>query len=207
MLTTKKTDLKEEELFDEIFKKYNIKDSRLVRIKQVHSNNVKYIVNPGFHDNCDGIISNTKFNLMPIIATADCIPLFMYDCSTQYFGLIHCGWRGIVLDIHIKGLKDMLDRGCKIENLKIYIGPSIMRCCYEIGENIVDKFHQSSINKVNDKIYLDLINEIKIKLLNIGMKSNNIYESNICTYENKECYSYRKEKGLNGRMYSMMIKI
>ena len=82
-----------------------------------------------------------------------------------------------------------------------------MRCCYEIGENIVDKFHQSSINKVNDKIYLDLINEIKIKLLNIGMKSNNIYESNICTYENKEFYSYRKEKGLNGRMYSMMIKI
>ena len=207
MLTTKKTELKEKQLFKTIFNVLNIENSKIVRIKQTHSNNIKYATNSGFHKNCDGIISNIKFSLIPIIATADCVPLFIYDYDSGYYGLIHCGWRGIVSEIHIKALKDMIKRGCNPDNIKIYIGPSIKGCCYEIGEDIEDNFAPESINKINDKIYLDLIKEIKTKLLNIDIKSNNIVESNVCTYESKECYSYRKEKGLNGRMYSMMIKI
>ena len=144
---------------------------------------------------------------MPIIATADCIPLFVYDCSTQYFGLIHCGWRGIVSGVHTKALHDLINRGCSLNNLKVYIGPSIRECCYVIGAEVVECFSSQSINKSNDKIYLDLINEIKIGLLNIGILSGNIIESKICTYENNECYSYRKENGSNGRMYSMIIKL
>ena len=207
MLTTKKTELKEKQLFKTIFNVLNIENSKIVRIKQTHSNNIKYANDSGFHENCDGIISNIEFNLIPIIATADCVPLFIYDYNSGYYGLIHCGWRGIVSEIHINALKDMIKRGCNPDNIKIYIGPSIKGCCYQIGEDIEDNFHPESINKINDKIYLDLIKEIKTKLLNIGIKSNNIVESNVCTYESKECYSYRKEKGLNGRMYSMMIKI
>ena len=207
MLTTKKTKLEEKHLFQTIFDSLNIENSNIVRIKQTHSNNIKYISIPGFYDNCDGIISNTKFNLIPIIVTADCIPLFIYDSKLGYYGLIHCGWRGIVSEIHIKAIKDMINRGCSTDNIHIYIGPSIKGCCYEIGENIVDNFLHTSINKVDSKLFLDLIKEIENKLLKIGIKSNNIAKSNICTYESKECYSYRKEKGLNGRMYSMMIKI
>jgi len=207
MLTTKKTELEEKKLFHTIFNSLNIRELKIVRIKQTHSNNIKYANSSGFYDNCDGIISNRKFNIIPIIATADCIPLFIYDSNSQYYGLIHCGWRGIVSEIHIKALKDMINRGCSTNNINIYIGPSIKGCCYEIGEDIVANFSPKAINKINDKIYLDLIKEIKTKLLEIGIKSNNIVESNICTYESKECYSYRKERGLNGRMYSMMIKV
>jgi len=207
MLTTKKTRLEEKKLFQMIFNSLNIDDSKIVRIKQTHSNNFKYVINSGFHDNCDGIISNTEYNITPIIATADCIPLFIYDTKIGYYGLIHCGWRGIVSDIHIKALKEMINRGCNIGNINIYIGPSIKGCCYEIGEDIVDNFSSKSINEINGKLFLDLIKEIKTKLLNIGINSNNIVESNVCTYENKECYSYRREKGLNGRMYSMIIKV
>ena len=207
MLTTKKTKLEEKKLFQIIFNSLNIKDSKIVRIKQTHSNNIKYVTDSGIYKNCDGIISNARFNLIPIIATADCIPLFIYDSNFGYYGLIHCGWRGIVSEIHIKALKDMINRGCDTDNLNIYIGPSIKGCCYEIGEDIVDNFSSKAINKINDKIYVDLSKEIKTKFLNIGVKSNNISESNICTYESKECYSYRKERGLNGRMYSMMIKV
>mgnify|MGYP004200320709 CR=1 FL=1 len=59
MLTTKKTELKEKQLFDTIFSILNIENSKIVRIKQTHSNHVKYVIESGFYNNYDGIISNS----------------------------------------------------------------------------------------------------------------------------------------------------
>ena len=42
MLTTKKTELKEKQLFKTIFNVLNIENSKIVRIKQTHSNNIKF---------------------------------------------------------------------------------------------------------------------------------------------------------------------
>jgi len=207
MLTTKKTDLTFEQISDKVSKELKINNFNTVLLKQIHSDNVLNATNPGFYENYDGIIVDSLSNLIPVIVTADCIPLFIYDSITGLYGIIHCGWRGVVSKIHLKALNNFFDKNSKIENVKIYLGPSIQGCCYEIGQEIVENFHKGSISNLNDKIYLNLSKEISTDLFSLGFKKDNIKYSDICTYENNECYSYRRNNKNKGRMYSMMIKI
>tara|TARA_B100000029_G_C17240310_1_gene838773 strand:- start:162 stop:785 length:624 start_codon:yes stop_codon:yes gene_type:complete len=207
MLTTKKTDLTFEQLSDNISKELKINNLNTVLLKQIHSNNVLYTNSSGFYEDYDGIVVDRISNLVPVIATADCIPLFIYDTVNGLYGIIHCGWRGVVSKIHLKALKIFFDKNSKIENIRIYLGPSIQGCCYEIGEEIVDNFHKDSISNLNGKLYLNLFKEISSDFFILGFKENNIKYSDICTYENNECYSYRRNNKNKGRMYSMMIKI
>ena len=207
MLTTKKTDLTFEQISDKVSKELKINNFNTVLLKQIHSDNVLNATNPGFYENYDGIIVDSLSNLIPVIVTADCIPLFIYDSITGLYGIIHCGWRGVVSKIHLKALNNFFDKNSKIENVKIYLGPSIQGCCYEIGQEIVEIFHKGSISNLNDKIYLNLSKEISTDLFSLGFKKDNIKYSDICTYENNECYSYRRNNKNKGRMYSMIIKI
>ena len=207
MLTTKKNDFTFQQLSDNISKELKINNFNTVLLKQIHSNNVLYTNTAGFYEDYDGIVVNRMSNLIPVIATADCIPLFIYDTITGLYGIIHCGWRGVVSKIHLKALNNFVEKKSKIENIKIYLGPSIQGCCYEIGKEIVENFHKNSISNLNGKLYLNLFKEISLDFFSLGFNKDNIKYSNICTYENNECYSYRRNNNNKGRMYSMMIKI
>jgi len=206
MLTTKKNNLSFEQLLGELSKKLKIKNFNTVLLEQIHSNNILYADTSGFYKNHDGIILSSTSNLIPVIVTADCIPMFIYDKVTGSYGLIHCGWRGVVDSIHIKALDGFIKRNSKINDINIYLGPSIQGCCYEIGDDIISKFNKDSINHKNHKKYLNLFKEISSGFIQVGLDEKNINYSNICTYENNACYSYRRNGHSKGRMYSMMIK-
>ena len=78
----------------------------------------------------------------------------------------------------------------KISSLKISIGPYARKCCYEVGVEFLETFN-NSINKVNDKYYLDLTKNIK----QFAYENNiNLEDTNVCTIFNKEYFSYRKNK-------------
>ena len=206
MLTSKKTNLSFDDLLARIFKEFNLKNFDLVRLQQTHSNNIICTNVPGLHNDSDGIIIHESNNLIPVIATADCIPLFIYDSTKNIYGLIHCGWRGIFLKIHLKALDLFIKKGSNIKDIKIYLGPSIQSCCYEIGEDIVNNFRKNSISNFNKKIYLNLFKEISSDFFHSGFDKKNIKYSDVCSYENNECYSYRRDGALQGRMFSMIIK-
>jgi hypothetical protein len=208
MLTTKKSDLPLDELLNFISMKNNIDRIKPIFLKQIHSNNILSTNTAGLYNNYDGIITNNKDNnVTPIIATADCIPLFIYDLKTELYGLIHCGWRGVKSNIHMKALRNFLNKKSKLEDIKIYLGPSIQSCCYQIKDDIVGYFNKDSIANINDKIYLNLFKEISFDFFNAGLDKKNIQFSDICTYENNKCYSYRKNGASHNRMYSMIIKL
>jgi len=206
MLTTKKTNLSFDDLKTEIFNELNIKKNNLVRLGQTHSNNIICTDNPGFYDNYDGIIISGSNNLIPVIATADCVPLFIYDNKKNIYSLIHCGWRGVVSKIHLKAIDAFINKGSEMKNIKFYLGPSIQSCCYEIGEDIVGDFRKNSITHFNKKIYLNLFKEISSDFFNSGVDQKNIKYSSICTFENELCYSYRRDGSSKGRMFSMIVK-
>ena len=154
----------------------------------------------------DGIITN-NYQIVPQIATADCVPLFIYDSVEKFYGVIHCGWKGIANKIHIKAVESLIERGCNKNNLKIFTGPSIKKCCYEIGEDIIRFFHSTCIHNTNKQYYLDLTSQITIDLINLNIKRYNIAHSNVCTFHNENCHSFRRDGSSSGRMYSMIIKI
>ncbi|MFX4242505.1 peptidoglycan editing factor PgeF [Aliarcobacter butzleri] len=175
--------------------KYDYKNEDLCYMNQIHSANVVVVDenSPKYIDNCDALITKTK-NLPLMVMVADCIPILMFDEVKGVIVAIHAGRNSTFLKIsEITSKKMIEDFSCKTENIKVIMGPSIQKCCYEVNDelkNIVEKsFGKEFV--IGNNIDLQGINK---KLLeNLGIK--NIEISSICTKcSNKPFFSYRKEK-------------
>ncbi|WP_323596697.1 peptidoglycan editing factor PgeF [Aliarcobacter butzleri] len=175
--------------------KYDYKNENLCYMNQIHSANVVVVDenSPKYIDNCDALITKTK-NLPLMVMVADCIPILMFDEVKGVIVAIHAGRNSTFLKIsEITSKKMIEDFSCKTENIKVIMGPSIQKCCYEVNDelkNIVEKsFGKEFV--IGNNIDLQGINK---KLLeNLGIK--NIEISSICTKcSNKPFFSYRKEK-------------
>lgn len=171
-------------------------------LNQIHSSNIKVVSNPGVYDKSDGIISKIDNQLTLVIKTADCIPIFMYDNFNGIYGLIHAGWKGAHKKIHLKALNKFLEFDSIPGNIEVYIGPSLRQCCFEIKNDLVEIFDSRFILEKNNKFYLNLIEFIINGLNKSGVDKIVINKS--CTYEDNNCYSYRRDKHNNSRMYSLI---
>ena len=58
----------------------------------------------------------------------------------------------------------------------------------------------------NNKYFVDLTQILIDDLKNMGILRNNISYSNLCTYDDLNCVSYRRNKKTFKRMYSIMCK-
>ena len=180
-----------------------INSYRIASCEQVHSDKVLFVKKPGIYKELDGFVANCSDNLILKIQTADCVPISMYDHKAQLIGLIHSGWRGSKNNICINGLELFLKNGADIKDIQILLGPSIKKCCYEIKDDVSKQFDDKYIIKNKNHQFLDIESKIIDDLLLYGIKKNNIYNSNVCTYESEKYYSYRRTKG-KGRMYSVL---
>ena len=108
------------------------------------------------------------------------------------------------------------------EDIICCICPSIRQCCFEVDEDVKDLFYNKykelkNIDEIiklggtkkedKQKYYIDTV-KINIELLkNIGLKEENIIDSNICTMcHSKEFHSYRtdgKDFGVNGAIIAI----
>ncbi|WP_151942498.1 peptidoglycan editing factor PgeF [Aliarcobacter butzleri] len=175
--------------------KYDYKNENLCYMNQIHSANVVVVDenSPKYIDNCDALITKTK-NLPLMVMVADCIPILMFDEVKGVIAAIHAGRNSTFLKIsEITSKKMIEDFSCKTENIKVIMGPSIQKCCYEVNDelkNIVEKsFGKEFV--IGNNIDLQGINKKLLK--NLGIK--NIEISSICTKcSNKPFFSYRKEK-------------
>ena len=91
-------------------------------------------------------------------------------------------------------------------NIIAYIGPSIHKCCFEIGPEVSKKFPKKfQINGNGDRFFLDLQELIKHLLVKNSILINNIISSNECTKCNADkFYSYRRSGLKSGRMIGVI---
>ena len=187
-------------VLNSVFSSLSLDKDFLVEANQVHQDTVLTIDSPGLYDSCDGFITESK--LILLIKTADCVPVFIYDKNKKIFGMIHAGWRGVQKKIHVNALNKFLDLKSDLKDIYVFLGPSIKQCCFEIKDDVVKLFDNKFIIKRNNSFYLDLNKCIIYDLLNMGLE--NVSESNICTYDNEKCHSYRKHGPVSGRMFSFI---
>lgn len=197
----------------------NIED--LVLTDQVHKDNImevykedrgKGLLRESDIVGIDGFITDKKD---PALVTfyADCVPLFFLDPVNKAIGLTHSGWKGTVKKIGQKTVEKMIDSyGTDPKDILIAIGPSIGKCCFEVGSEVIEvvrgKFEDSGdyfYKKENGKYMLDLWKLNKDQFLEIGVKEENITVSNICTKCNKDIFfSHRGDKGKTGSLAAIM---
>ena len=122
---------------------------------------------------------------------------------------VHSGWKGTFKKIVEKAVVKMRDYyDCNVEDIICCICPSIRKCHFEVDEDIkelcedifsftgkVDTFiEKGNIVAGKQKYNIDTVLINKILLKDLGIKEENIIDSNLCSVCNKEIlYSYRAE--------------
>jgi hypothetical protein len=187
----------------------------LVCARQAHGGNIKYVREEdrgsganaygGSIPDVDGFITDKK-NVPISVSTADCLSVFIYDPKTPSIGMVHSGWRSSKENIVSKAIKLMQERfNADPKNFHAGFGSSIRGCCYEVSKDFKDYFPKYLVEK-NGKFYLDLAAINKEQLMNAGLKEENIFPPQVCTFcHNDEFFSYRKEGIACGRMISVMM--
>ena len=172
---------------------------------QTHSNNVKIIDYKNTYNKTDGLITTTQ-NFGVGILIADCAPIFLFGIKTSHCGVIHSGWRGAANKITTNALKKFIAAGNKPSEIKAVIGPSIDKCCFEIGEDIARNFSSKNlILKKGSKFYLNIKNEIYDELISASLSMKNIYRDSHCTFCHEDkFFSYRREGVYSWRMAAIM---
>lgn len=193
--------------YKEIENDFNYKFKCIKKSIQVHSNNVKVLtndnINEEFNDN-DGIITNLK-GVALVTYVADCQAILLYDPVNKVIGNIHSGWRGTLNSIISVALNLMKDNfNSKYEDIRVYINPSILECCFEVDRDVMELF-KDKFNYINNfisfrnnneyKYYIDTV-KINVEVMKkLGIKKEHIFCSNVCTKCNNDIYhSYRDYK-------------
>ena len=160
----------------------------------------------------DALITASQ-NCTLTVKTADCFPIILEDSTRGIIAIVHSGWRGTISLITknvIEAMESFFD--CSKENIKAAIGPGIQACCYQIDNELAQKFASIFSNDVikqtkSSTPYLNLQLCINETLIRSGLCKNNIDICTLCTSCNEYLfYSYRREKGCFERMVSFCKK-
>lgn len=186
----------------------------IVYLKQIHSDKILVYKGDGESikdEEGDAIITNEK-NVIIGVFTADCVPIILVDKENEVAAAIHSGWKGTFESITFKTVEKMKKEfGTNEKNIKAYIGAHIRKCCYEVSEELKQKFIEKKISIEEKELFqgrnLNLESCIIEDLKKAGISDNNINSINLCTYcsDGIKLHSYRKSQGAYGRMFAFVV--
>lgn len=178
-------------------------------IRQVHGDEILVVTErPGDLSRslkeADAVITNVP-GLPIVIRTADCLPVFLYDPQCRCIGLVHAGWRGSEQQITAKTVEAMKKIfGTSPADLHAALGPAIRQEHYQVGPEFKERF-SGYVTQRPEGCYLDLVKVNTDQLNQLGVPSEHIYDSRVCTCCDEQCFSYRREKERAGRHLSLMM--
>lgn len=145
----------------------------------------------------DGLICDSpRVVLMSMVA--DCNPILVYAKSQNVFAVLHAGRLGVCSKILTHALMlFMRDYGVKTQDICIFIGASIRKCCYKIDKNLalklIQEFGEKYVICENNSYKFDMIGLLcdEIESFGISLSQVEIYPS--CSCCDESYFSYRRE--------------
>ncbi len=191
--TKKGPDLKRDEDKKTFLEAFSL--NRVVMMRQEHGDSIHVVRNGENPVYGDALIILEK-NTAAIVRSADCLPIILMDPASPLAAIIHAGYKGTLKRITEKTLALIESLGSKPSQIQAIIGPSICKCCYNVGEDLAFIFEkefgrEGIVTFKNGKTYIDL-REANISMLaNSGVRK--IHSVDICTScHNDIFFSYRK---------------
>lgn len=188
--------------------------SRVIYLKQVHSDIIisyrgekeeDVIANEG-----DAIISDVKDAIIGVFV-ADCTPVIIVDDNRKILAAVHSGWKGTFKSITKKTIDRLVSEyNVNTEDLKVYIGPHIRQCCYEISNELKEKFIEEK-DIPEEKLFkgrnLSMEECILADLRECNIREENINSIDLCTHCEDEIklFSYRGSNGDYGRLFAFAL--
>jgi len=169
--------------------------------KAVHGNSVWVVGNPeppGY----DAIVCDQP-GIVIAAPAADCVTILFADSKRSVCAATHSGWKGTLGNVTRKTVEAMAGMGCKPKDIVAVIGPSIGVCCFEVGADVEDLFHDNlllrqciKVVKGKEKRRINLQNAVRLQLEEAGILHGNIddFPSTFCTFCNEDrFFSYRRD--------------
>lgn len=156
---------------------------------------------------CDALLTNNP-GIFLTEFFADCFPLYFFDPVRRVVALAHAGWKGTIGRIAGNTLQEM-NRcfDCRYEDIKVFIGPGIGPCCFEIQPGLAHRVagefpdRPQLLSSAEGRTTWDLASTNIAILAGMGVKPENIGNCGLCTSCHPELfYSYRRDGGITGRM-------
>ncbi len=177
---------------ENLFSHLGFKDiEKCIFMDQIHSSKVEIYDESLENLSCDGLISIEK-NTALCVLSADCLPLILWH-ESGITAALHSGRKGSFENI----LKECVDKiytknpNLDMQKFHLFILPSICAKNYEIDGEILE-FAKVEFKDFLYERRLDLKALVKFQAQNLGIK--NIVDSNICSFDDKTFYSYRRDK-------------
>lgn len=207
--TNRNVDAKNSEDMKNFSDEYGFNHDNLVYNTQVHGADVRIVeLGADVAENgkeADGLITSLQATPL-LIFTADCVPVVFYDKNQGVVALAHAGWRGTYGNIAGEMVNIMTNKyGCKAEDIKTIIGPSISVDNYEVSYDLIEKFSALEVpnyyKEVDGKYYLDLWKLNKELLKKCDILEDNIKIIDFCTVrDNDKFFSYRLDNATSKRI-------
>ena len=188
-----------------LLKKISRHAGRVISLLQVHRDRCVVIssgdqLQPRYSG--DAVLTDRNDVLLSV-SVADCLPVFMVNPKRKIIGMIHAGWRGTLLGIARRTIRDAKDRfGCEPGEFTLLFGPCIRSCCYRVSNQVAILFDGNCISRRRDGTsMLNLVRANLKQFTDCGVIENKIFVIDACTFCNKELFcSYRRDKENAGRM-------
>lgn len=186
-----------------------VSEERIILPRQTHSNVCKLI--DEFPVDADGLYGVdalvTRMKGVAIgVSTADCVPILLADTKAEVIAAVHAGWRGAVGGIIENSVEMMLAAGSDVSRIKAAIGPCICPGCFEVGEEVAERFPESCVIRGLDKPHVDLPRFVRITLEKCGLDGESIAMPTACTRCRPDRYFSARAIGINsGRNFSMIM--
>ncbi len=171
--------------------------------EQVHSNVVRWINRGGHYPRTDGLITSEP-GLILSLQTADCVPVFIRTSGSSIRGLIHAGWRGTAFGIIENMIVQLQKHNVGLKDIHVFLGPSVQANNYQVDEDVAKYFQAEFRIQDHSKWHVDIPGQITADFIRFGISENHIVSSGICTFDNGDCHSFRRDGEDAGRMYSFI---
>lgn len=195
------------------------------RVKQVHGNTVLSPSEiaaseplPEAYPPADAVMTEMACQ-SAWVCSADCNPVLIADQVTGQVATVHAGWRGTAQQIVPATVARLLDRGSRLEDLRVAMGPAIAGEVYQVsnqvaaevgstiangyqaaGDALVDHLKQQIDSPVlpdaePGRARLDVRRVNSLQLEQLGLAPEQIAIAPHCTYREPELFfSYRRSK-------------
>ncbi|MCL6598341.1 MAG: peptidoglycan editing factor PgeF [Alicyclobacillus macrosporangiidus] len=155
----------------------------------------------------DALVTDCPGLILAVMA-ADCVPVLFFDPVRRAVGAAHSGWKGTVHHVARRVVETMQEvYRTNPEDLDVWIGPSIRRCCYEVDEPVIQAVYRAFARPpvlrrfgCPGKYWLSLQDCIRMDLMRVGVRADRIHDTGICTHcHPRMLFSHRADRGKTGR--------
>ncbi|CAN5146161.1 peptidoglycan editing factor PgeF [soil metagenome] len=182
---------------------------RLVRMTQVHGRDVH--VATGEDDMlasvpvADALVTETP-GLGLLVRVADCAPVVVADTERGIVAVVHVGRKGLVAEVARQAVGRLHALGAT--DLAAWIGPRACGRCYELPQDMADEVAADIPAARSTTSWgtpaIDIGAGLRSQLADLDVTVHDI-GSDLCTIEDEQFFSYRRQGQDSGRFGAVVV--